>query len=117
MSISKQKEKKIKALNYFTKKILNSNVKDEIAKMILFGSLVRGGRIHKESDVDVLIFSFKKPTQQLENIIDDASFDALMKYKESVEPLIYRFQDFKYPKSSFIYEALMDGRELYSSFK
>lgn len=112
--MSKITQKKLKALDYFTEKILDSPARNEIAKMILFGSLARGGKIHPESDVDVLIFSFNKPYEKLKDIIDDASYDTLMKYGESVEPLIYSFQDYKYPKSVFLFETTRKGKEIYS---
>ena len=46
---------KYKALEDFTQRILASDVKDQIAKIILFGSVARGDA-RQDSDVDVLVF-------------------------------------------------------------
>ncbi|MBU2578747.1 hypothetical protein KKA09_01365 [Patescibacteria group bacterium] len=51
--MSKIIEKKLKTLNYFKKKLLESKIKKEIAKMILFGSLASGKAQKKKA---ILIF-------------------------------------------------------------
>ncbi|MBU4331512.1 nucleotidyltransferase domain-containing protein [Patescibacteria group bacterium] len=113
-SKNRQLAKKKRALNYFKGRILNRAKKDDIAKIYLFGSLARE-KVREDSDIDILIFSRKEKDRRLEDIIDETAFDTVVKYGESVEPLIYSFKDFKFPKSAFLKRVILDGRELYST--
>lgn len=110
--MSKIIEKKLKTLNYFKKKLLESKIKKEIAKMILFGSLA-SGKAQKKSDIDILVFTHKKPLRKIEDIIDESSFDATALYGESVEPLIYSLKEYEYPKSAFLTRIIKEGKEVF----
>lgn len=112
--MSKITEKKLKTLKYFTKQLLTSKIKKEISKMILFGSLAEG-KARKQSDIDVLIFTRKKPLKKVEDIIDESSFDATVQYGESVEPLIYSLQEYNHPKSAFLIKTIKSGKEIFST--
>jgi|Deesub1362B_J571_1020462.scaffolds.fasta_scaffold08216_2 predicted nucleotidyltransferase len=49
-------DRKYLAIDDFTRRLLNSEVKDLIAKVLLFGS-VRKGDARAESDVDLLVLA------------------------------------------------------------
>lgn len=104
---------KKKALNYFKKNILDS-AKDDVMKIYLFGSMAQEKKARKDSDIDLVIFSRKKKDRRLENAIDEKAFETVVKYGESIEPLIYPIENFKYPHSAFLKKIIQDGKELYS---
>ena len=91
--------------------LLQSQVKDRLAKIILFGSVARGAP-KEESDVDLLIFG----TEGLDEIRDlcaDLRMETYFKYSESVEPLIYPLEALR-QGSYFLHRAVNHGEEVYS---
>ena len=103
---------KYKALEDFTQRLLASDVKDQIAKIILFGSVVRGDA-RQDSDVDVLVFGFGD-LRKLFRVCADVAFDILMESGEYIEALAYCIDDFSPPRSYFLYRAMLYGKEIYS---
>lgn len=112
--MSKQKilKKKKEAINEFLRALSDNPFKKDIFKIILFGSMVYGDW-NKDSDIDILLFS-KKKNRKMESFLSDAAYDILLKRGELIEPLIYSLKDYKSPRSSFLIEAIKDGKELYS---
>lgn len=104
-------EKKLKALDYFKNRLLNSEVKDMIAEIILFGS-VANGEATPDSDIDVLVFAFGD-LRKVSYACADASMWTGIETKESVEPLVYCIDDFRFIHSYFIYNAIKNGKEVY----
>lgn len=104
--------KKQKALDYFTKSLLNSKAKKDIGKIFLFGSM-SAKTVRPESDVDLLVFSLSN-LEKVRHAVQTAAFEATAKYGESLEPLIYEYALFKQPNSYFIFNSIKQGREIYS---
>lgn len=103
---------KYNALERFTQQILSSDVKDQIAKMILFGSVARGDA-EQDSDVDVLVFGFGD-LHKLSEACAEASLDIVMESGEYIQALVYCIDDLSPPQSYFLYRAARDGKEIYS---
>ncbi len=100
------------AAEYFRRLLLDDGVKDRIAKLIVFGSAVRG-EAGPESDVDLLVLA----TDDLEEVSQacaEASLRTAMELRISVEPLVYCLDQLRQPHSLFIANALASGKEIYS---
>lgn len=102
--------KKQAALAYFVKYLLESRVKAQIAKIVLFGSVAKDSA-QEHSDVDVLVLG----TDGLNELADrcaEAQLETYVRYSESVEPLVYSLEDLRAP-SYFLYRATRYGKEVY----
>ena len=100
------------ALKFFVSHLCQSEVKESIAKMVLFGSLARGD-CRAESDVDLLVFA----TDRLDEVSEacaEASLCTGIETKESVEPLIQCVDTLFYTDSYFLTCALQEGEEVYT---
>jgi len=106
--------KKQRALQEFTQRVLKTPLHKDIFKIILFGSLVYGDW-DSESDIDVLVFSKKRRQKWLQDQLSDISFDVMLDKGELVEPMVFGKKDYQSPQSSFLIEAIQDGKELYSA--
>jgi uncharacterized protein (UPF0332 family)/predicted nucleotidyltransferase len=102
---------KQKALDDFTARLLQSSMKDHIARIILFGSVL-DGEDQPDSDVDVLVFGTDR-LRELSEACAAASFETAMQWGESVEPLVYCTDDMRFPQSYFLYDTLRQGKEIY----
>jgi len=102
---------KQQALDDFTTRLLSSPVKDHIARIILFGSVL-DGEDQPESDVDVLVFGTDH-LRELSEACAAASFETAMQWGESVEPLVYCIDEMRFPQSYFLYDTLRRGKEIY----
>lgn len=103
--------KKREALNFFIDHLCHSEVKDAIAKVVLFGSLARG-ECQAESDVDLLVFA----TDRLDEVSEacaEASLCTGITKQESVEPLIRCADTLFYTDSYFLTKVLQEGEEVY----
>ena len=105
------REKKEKALQHFLTHLLNSEIKKDIGRIFLFGSLV-SDEVDEESDIDVLIFSFNR-LDKVREVCADLSFQTALKYGESVEPLVYCIDELRYLNSNFIYSVVTRGKEIH----
>ncbi|MDH7487003.1 MAG: HEPN domain-containing protein [Anaerolineae bacterium] len=105
-------ERKRQALNEFTARLFASDVRDAIAKVILFGS-VQKGDIRPDSDVDVLVVATRAP-DRVTDVCLDAALEVNMALSESVEPLVYCVDRLRFPGSYFVYHALKTGEEVYA---
>lgn len=107
---SKILEKKQKAAEYFTKKLLASKAGKDIAKVILFGSVARG-EADDYSDIDLLVFCHMpgRVREELWKVL----VDAYEEYEESIEPLVYKIKEYEKPDSYFLYQSIKKGKQLY----
>ncbi len=103
---------KYDALERFTQQLLSSDVREQIAKMILFGSVAKGDA-HQDSDVDVLVFGFGDLRKLLEECAE-ASLDTAIESGEYIQALVYCIDDFSPPRSYFLYRVMRYGKEIYS---
>lgn len=99
------------ALECFIQYLLSSSAKEQIARIILFGSVARGDA-NEESDVDVLVFGFGD-MHKLSEECADASLETILESGELVQPLVYCISDLFPPGSYFLLKATQDGREIY----
>lgn len=104
-------EKKHLAVDKFKERILQSSVGDKIARIILFGSLLRK-EAGEESDVDLLIVA-TSDLKRVEDTTSRISFDILLEIGEGVEPLVYCLDRLRYPDSYFLYRNSKVGKEIY----
>lgn len=111
-SLKPLKDKKKEALKYFVERLLSGQLKDHIAKIVLFGSVAKG-TAKRDSDVDVLIFATKM-LEEVSNVCAEAQMETYFEYSESVEPLIYPLEKLRIPGSYFLYRAINYGEEVYS---
>lgn len=102
---------KREALKFFVSHLCHSEVKESIAKMVLFGSLARGD-CQAESDVDLLVFATDK-LDEVSQACAEASLCTGIETKESVEPLIRCADTLFYTDSYFLTHALQEGEEVY----
>lgn len=103
-------QKKQKALQFFTQKVLNTQAGKDVARIILFGSLAQG-KIDQHSDIDVAIFA-KRP-EKIEGLVDEITYEILLNHGEDIDPLIYPLSDFKKPRSYFTWQIVNQGQSVY----
>lgn len=111
-SVESLVQKKRQALRFFVEQLLLSDVRDSIAKVILFGSLKRG-EVEEDSDVDLFIVALNR-LQQVAEICDEASLETTLRFDESVQPLIGCIDEFRKGDSYFFREVLKDREEIYA---
>jgi uncharacterized protein (UPF0332 family) len=109
--VTDTQNRKQKALDDFTARLLQSSMKDHIARIVLFGSVL-DGEDQPDSDVDVLVIGTDR-LRELSEACAAASFDTAMQWGESVEPLVYCTDDMRFPQSYFLYDTLRRGKEIY----
>ena len=105
-------ERKHRALDVFLHRLLGGQIKDHIAKVILFGSVAKG-KAQKESDIDVLIVALDH-LEEIGEVSVDASIETGMETEESIEPLVCTIDEIHFLRSYFIYNALRLGKEVYT---
>jgi len=105
-------EKKQEALDFFLKELLRSEASASIAKIILFGSLLKG-EAREKSDIDLLVVA-SDSAKKVSTACADASFETALATGESVEPLVRCVDEVRYPRSYFLYHNSRSGREVYS---
>ena len=103
---------KLEALERFTQRLLASPVRDEVARIVLFGSLAKG-EIRPESDIDVLVFAFDG-SEALRDACAQAAFETAMETGEGVEPLVYPLAEYFSPRTYFTYRVARFGKEVFS---
>ena len=108
-------KKKREALQFFLERLLASDVKDSIAKIILFGSLKRD-EVDKDSDVDVYVVALNQP-ERVSEACADAALETGLKFGESVEPLVFSVEEYREDKQHWYFSGrrvLDDGEEVYT---
>lgn len=109
--MNKVLKRKHLAVDKFTERLLQSSVGDKIARIILFGSLLRKDA-GDESDVDLLIVATSE-LNRVEEKTSEISFDILIEIGEGVEPLVYCLDRLRFPDSYFLYRNSRIGKEIY----
>ena len=104
-------KRKHQAADKFKERLLRSSVGDKIARIILFGSLLKRDA-GEESDVDLLIVA-TDDLKRVEEITAEISFDILLEMGEGVEPLVYCLDRVRYPDSYFVFRNTKVGKEIY----
>jgi len=102
-------KKKQAALKFFAQN-LSQNLKREIKAVYLFGSLAHG-KIEKDSDIDVLVFSDNP--RKTSSFVWKTSLAVYEKFGESIEPLVYPSKKYENPNSYFLYQIINQGKRLY----
>lgn len=93
------------------KKTLDLFLKDiqpfcSLDKVILFGSLAKG-KAQAGSDIDLAIFS-KSVNKDNRLSLMSKFFTKVTKHKLDIQPLVFSFQDFISPDSSFIQKEIKE---------
>lgn len=78
--------KKQKALDFFLNELLKTEAMNSIARIVLFGSLLKG-ETKEESDIDLLVVSLDS-LPEVSKACADASFETAMATGESMEPIV-----------------------------
>ncbi len=99
------------ALESFMDRLLSSEVKDQIAKVILFGSVAEG-TAGRHSDIDLIVFGLGD-TDRISEVCAEFSLNVGIESGESVQALVYSAGDFLPPQSHFVYRTVRDGKEIY----
>ncbi len=102
---------KQRALDYFVKGLLKTDAKDSIARILLFGSLLKK-EVKRESDIDVLVVACDS-LMEVSHACADASFETAMATGEGVEPLVRCIDEIRFPRSYFLHSISKKGREVY----
>lgn len=103
-----------KLVDSFKEYLLNSELKDNIAKIILFGSHAKGVG-SPESDVDILIFTIDG--SGAEEAIMNKVYDFMIERNVALEVLISGIDEFLLHQNYFIYNITHYGMEIYSMEK
>jgi uncharacterized protein (UPF0332 family)/predicted nucleotidyltransferase len=106
-------ERKYRAIDDFSRRLLTSDVRDAIAKIILFGSVRKKEGVRADSDVDLLVLAAHSLDEVTEACLD-ISLETNIDLGESVEPLVYCLDSLRFPASYFVYYNLRTGEEIYS---
>jgi uncharacterized protein (UPF0332 family)/predicted nucleotidyltransferase len=103
---------KKRAAEEFTHLLLASEVREEIVKIILFGSVLRG-EAKEESDIDLLVIA----SGNLDKVRDasaESSFQTWLKFHQGVEPLVYCVDSMRFHSSGFLKQVFQKGKEIFS---
>jgi uncharacterized protein (UPF0332 family)/predicted nucleotidyltransferase len=101
---------KHRALEEFLRRLKEQAVWEQIAKVVLYGSVVRG-EAGEESDIDVLLVS-TGDLREVEEAASDVAFSVLLDLGQRVEPMVYCLEDFLSPRS-FLSTVRKEGKEIY----
>lgn len=104
--------RKLEALRLFALRLLGSPAREQIAKIILFGSVARG-EATEESDIDVMVYGFGN-LEALRDEVYEATDAAWSATQESIEPIIEDGYELLEPDNYFTYSVLQFGKEAYS---
>jgi len=84
---------KLKAADRFVERLLATPAEGYIAKVILPGSVAEG-TVRPQSDIDLVLFQIGGD-DLVADICDEVSSETLMETSESVEPLIFPWNDYR----------------------
>lgn len=105
-------QKKWKALRFFIQHLLSSEVKDSIAKIILFGSL-KDGKVEEGSDIDLFIVALNW-LQQVGETCDEASLETALRFDESIQPLVVCIDELRNSDVYFFRRVLENQEEVFT---
>lgn len=103
-------ERKYRALQEFTARVRSSPVGDRIARMILYGSVLRGDA-GPESDVDLLVVA-TGDVRAAWRALGDIAFEVMLEHGELVSPMVYCPDEYRHPHA-FLREVQETGKEVY----
>jgi uncharacterized protein (UPF0332 family)/predicted nucleotidyltransferase len=95
-------------------RLLKSEAKKYLLKIILFGSHAKG-EATKDSDIDLLIV--RKNGKEVEEIMNTAIYNILLDISAPIEVFISPVEEILWPDSYFIYNILSYGKEVFSMDK
>ena len=104
-------ERKRRALDEFVARVKRADVADDVVKMILHGSVVRG-EAGPESGVDGLVIA-TGDVRQVGEAVGNIAYDVMLDCDELVSPMVYCVDVLRHPISYFVYRALQVGEEIY----
>lgn len=105
-------ERKYQALDDFISRAKRSAVGRDIAKLILYGSVLRG-EATPESDIDLLVIA-TGDVRAIRRALSDIAFDVMLDRGELVSPMVYCLDALRYPPSYFAYRAIQQGKEVHT---
>jgi len=104
-------EKKYRALDDFIERVKRSPVGKDVARMILYGSLLRG-EATPESDIDLLVVA-TGDVRAVEQTLGDIAFDVMLDHGELVSPMVYCPDEYRNPHY-FVRSVKDAGEEVYA---
>lgn len=105
-------EKKRSAIDDFTKRLLSSEAGEAVAKILLFGSVLKGSA-REDSDIDLMVIASCK-LEQVKEACLDAAFETLLKHGEGVETLVHCLDEWRFPPSYLVWRVKKTGEEVYA---
>ncbi len=103
-----------KLVNDLKSYLLSSEMKNNIAKVILFGSHAKGSSSH-DSDIDILIFT--TDGIDIRKAIMDKTYDFMIEHNAPLEVLVSGIGDLFLHQDYFTYNVTRYGLEVYSMEK
>ncbi len=111
MKASVKEPKVFAVIEEFKSALLSSKIGGSIAKIYLFGSVLKG-TAKPGSDIDLLIVA--NNGGGIRETVAEVTFDFQMERKLPLEPLICELEELFPIKDYFIYNVINNGREIYS---
>lgn len=105
-------EEKHRAIEEFTRRLLESSVGGAIARILLFGSVAKG-TARGDSDIDVMVIASEKP-EEVRSVCQDIAFETLLKYGEGVEAVVHCLDAWRSPPSYLVWRVRNTGKEMYT---
>ena len=100
------------AIDDFTKRLLSSEAGEAVAKILLFGSVLKGSA-RKDSDIDLMVIASGR-LEQVTEACSDARFETLLKQKEGVETIVHCLDEWRFPTSYLVWQVKKNGEEIYT---
>jgi uncharacterized protein (UPF0332 family)/predicted nucleotidyltransferase len=98
-------------VNRFVQALLRSEAGEKIAKVILFGSLIKG-KAGKDSDIDILVVA--NDGKQVADKVADVLLDIQIQGCGPIESITVDIDDIYFTRDYFLYNVLKYGKEVYS---
>lgn len=99
------------ALEAFKERLLGSSLRDRIARIVVFGSFVKGV-VREDSDLDILVVT--NDGDELSDFIADVTLEIQMRHKIGIEPVVVSIDEFFPVRSYFLSNVMRHGWEIYS---
>lgn len=103
-------ERKYGALEDFIARVRSSPVGEQVARMILYGSVLRGDA-GPESDVDLLVVA-TGDVRAVGQALGDIAFEVMLEHGEMVSPMVYCPDEYRHPHY-FLRKVRETGQEVY----
>ena len=105
-------EKKYESIREFKNRLLQSKVKEKIAKILLFGSVLRE-EAKEDSDIDLIIITVDG-AREVEEMCSDIAYQIMSERGDIIMPMTHSIEELFYPKSYFFYFNQKTGKEIYT---